>query len=87
MPPPDREEPFQQAESLINQPSPPQANLRRAISAAYYGLFHTVALAAADMLSVKATDQPIDTTWYIEARTQSPGPTLQEQRARNNLGQ
>jgi hypothetical protein len=60
VPPLDPEELFQQADSLIRQRNPSQANLRRAISAAYYGLFHTIALAAADMFigqSNRSTDQ------------------------------
>src|SRR5262249_13143111 len=54
VPPLDSEELFQQAHILIRLDTPaepPQANLRRAISAAYYGLFHTIAVAAADMVS------------------------------------
>jgi hypothetical protein len=52
------EELFQQAHALLGQPS--QANLRRAISAAYYGLFHEIARAAADMVvgeDARATDR------------------------------
>ena len=53
MPPLDPEHLFQQAWKLIAPvptPSPLQVNLRRAISAAYYSLFHTVLSAAADMV-------------------------------------
>ena len=42
---------FEQAEELIQPPSagpPRQVNIRRAISAAYYGLFHATLAAAAD---------------------------------------
>jgi hypothetical protein len=42
---------FQQAEQLIVPPAagpPRQVNIRRAISAAYYGLFHATLIAAAD---------------------------------------
>lgn len=42
---------FEQAESLIVPPvagPPRQVNIRRAISAAYYGLFHATLSAAAD---------------------------------------
>ena len=42
---------FEQAEALVVPPEagpPRQVNVRRSISAAYYGLFHTVAAAAAD---------------------------------------
>ncbi len=49
----DPEELFQQAHVLVGPGQPPepcQANLRRAISAAYYGLFHTIAKAAADLV-------------------------------------
>jgi hypothetical protein len=44
----DPEEMFRQAHTLLEQPS--QSNLRRAISAAYYGLFHAIARAAADVI-------------------------------------
>jgi uncharacterized protein (UPF0332 family) len=42
---------FEQAESLIAAPSgrPRQADVRRAISTAYYGLFHAIITAAADL--------------------------------------
>src|SRR5215467_12928539 len=48
MPPLDPEELLEQARRLAAQPS--QADLRRAISAAYYGLFHFFLAAAADMI-------------------------------------
>jgi hypothetical protein len=53
VPPLDPEHLFQQARRLIGpapSPDPWQANLRRAISAAYYSVFHTVLTAAADMV-------------------------------------
>lgn len=49
MPIPDPEHYFDQAEKLTRAVGAPrQADLRRAISAAYYGVFHAVATAAAD---------------------------------------
>lgn len=48
---PNPQEFFNQAEKLIAPPDgkkPTQVDLRRAVSAAYYGLFHAVAAAAAD---------------------------------------
>ena len=48
MPPPDPEHLLLQADSLAAQPH--HEDLRRAISAAYYGLFHFVLTAAADMV-------------------------------------
>lgn len=53
MPPLDPEHLFEQASGLIGRippPEPLQANLRRAISAAYYALFHVALTAAADMV-------------------------------------
>lgn len=47
----DPEHLFEQAESLLVPPAggpPRQVNIRRAISAAYYGLFHATLSAAAD---------------------------------------
>ncbi len=48
---------FEQAERLIGgaepQPSPRQEDLRRAISTAYYGVFHFAVTAAANMISVE----------------------------------
>jgi uncharacterized protein (UPF0332 family) len=44
--PPDPERLFQQAEALVARAH--QEDLRRAISAAYYGLFHFILTAAAD---------------------------------------
>jgi uncharacterized protein (UPF0332 family) len=43
---------FEQAETLLAQPRgrPRQVDIRRAISAAYYGIFHAVATAAADQV-------------------------------------
>jgi hypothetical protein len=49
----DPEHLFQQARKLIGPvptPDPLQENLRRAVSSAYYSLFHTVLTAAADMV-------------------------------------
>jgi uncharacterized protein (UPF0332 family) len=46
--PPDPERLFAQADALAAQPH--QEDLRRAISTAYYGLFHFVLTAAADMV-------------------------------------
>jgi hypothetical protein len=48
--PPDPEHLFGQAEALAALPEGRQADLRRAISAAYYGLFHFTLTAAADMI-------------------------------------
>jgi hypothetical protein len=48
MPPLDPEELLEQARRLAAEPT--QADLRRAISAAYYGLFHFFLTAAADMI-------------------------------------
>src|SRR5271169_896377 len=48
VPPPHPEHLFEQAEALAARPQP--ADLRRAISAAYYGLFHFILTAAADMV-------------------------------------
>jgi hypothetical protein len=54
---------FEQAEGLIVPPSagpPRQVNIRRAISAAYYGLFHATLAAAADQFvgaSKRSTSQ------------------------------
>lgn len=47
---PDPQEFFDQADKLIAPPggTPTQVDLRRAVSAAYYGLFHAIAAAAAD---------------------------------------
>jgi hypothetical protein len=48
---PNPEHLFEQAERLIGGPTagrPRQADLRRAISSAYYGVFHTILIAAAD---------------------------------------
>jgi hypothetical protein len=41
---------LQQADRLIAAPQPDQTDLRRAISAAYYAVFHFVLIAAADMV-------------------------------------
>lgn len=46
---PNPEHLFEQAEGLIGGPGRPrQADLRRAVSGAYYGLFHAILTAAAD---------------------------------------
>ena len=53
MPIPNPEHLLDQAASLIDQrrAGPPrQADLRRAISAAYYGVFHAILITAADMV-------------------------------------
>ena len=50
MPPIDPEHLFEQADALAASPEARQADLRRAISAAYYGLFHFTLTAAADMV-------------------------------------
>lgn len=53
MPPPDPTHLFEQAEALVAGGAtgqPRQASLRRAISTAYYGLFHFTLTAAADMV-------------------------------------
>jgi hypothetical protein len=47
---------FEQAEALATDPNGRQAELRRAVSAAYYGLFHFTLTAAADMV-VGAADR------------------------------
>jgi len=48
---------FEQAESLVDARSgrPRQADVRRAISTAYYGLFHAIITAAADLYVGKAS--------------------------------
>jgi uncharacterized protein (UPF0332 family) len=53
----DPEHLFQQAEGLLVSTGGPvrQVNIRRAISAAYYGLFHALQAAAADMVVGKTT--------------------------------
>lgn len=48
--PPDPEELLRQAEALAENSSATQADLRRAISAAYYAVFHFCSTAAADMI-------------------------------------
>jgi len=48
--PPDPEELLRQAETLAGNPTATQVDLRRAISAAYYALFHFSLAAAADMV-------------------------------------
>jgi hypothetical protein len=48
--PPDPDELLAQADALAGKPSPTQTDLRRAISAAYYALFHFTLTAAADMV-------------------------------------
>jgi uncharacterized protein (UPF0332 family) len=52
MPPPDPVHLFEQADALAGNATeePRQVDLRRAISAAYYGLFHFTLTAAADMM-------------------------------------
>jgi hypothetical protein len=50
LPPPDPEHLFEQADALAAHPQARQTDLRRAISAAYYGLFHFALTAAADMV-------------------------------------
>jgi uncharacterized protein (UPF0332 family) len=49
-PPPHPEQLFEQADTLATRPEARQTDLRRAISAAYYGLFHFALTAAADMV-------------------------------------
>jgi hypothetical protein len=51
MPPPDPEDLLEQADCLtVAKGAPRQTDLRRAISAAYYGVFHFTLTAAADMV-------------------------------------
>jgi hypothetical protein len=50
LPPPDPEHLFEQASALAIQSPPRQADLRRAISTAYFGLFHFTLTAAANMV-------------------------------------
>jgi uncharacterized protein (UPF0332 family) len=50
LPPPDPERLFGQAAALATSAEARQTDLRRAISAAYYGLFHFTLTAAADMV-------------------------------------
>src|SRR5262249_25239836 len=50
LPPPDPERLFEQAAALAASPTLRQTDLRRAISAAYFGLFHSTVTAAADMV-------------------------------------
>jgi hypothetical protein len=49
VPPLDPEHLFEQALKLTDPAADRQADFRRAISAAYYGLFHAVLSAAADL--------------------------------------
>jgi hypothetical protein len=59
--PPKPDHLFEQAEQLAKAPAagaPRQVDLRRAVSAAYYGVFHYVSAAAADMI-VGATKRSI----------------------------
>jgi hypothetical protein len=51
VPPPDPERLFEQADALTAGPDRRQTDLRRAISNAYYGLFHFTLTAAADMVA------------------------------------
>jgi hypothetical protein len=53
--PPDPDELLQQADALAAKPGATQADLRRAISAAYYAIFHFTMAAAADMFFGTAT--------------------------------
>jgi hypothetical protein len=53
VPHPNPEEFFQQADLLAANPAASDADLRRAISAAYYGLFHFTLTAAADMVAAE----------------------------------
>jgi len=46
--PPDPDELLQQADALAGKPAATQADVRRAISAAYYAIFHFCMTAAAD---------------------------------------
>jgi hypothetical protein len=48
--PPDPDEYLQQAEGLAGNPSATQADFRRAISTAYYAIFHFCLTAAADII-------------------------------------
>jgi hypothetical protein len=48
--PPDSDELLQQAEALAGKPGATEADVRRAISAAYYATFHFCLRAAADMI-------------------------------------
>lgn len=48
--PPDPEDLLRQADSLVGSIAPTQADLRRAISAAYYAVFHACLTASADMV-------------------------------------
>jgi uncharacterized protein (UPF0332 family) len=50
LPPPDPEHLFEQADALAAGQEARQADLRRAISAAYYGLFHFTLTAATDLV-------------------------------------
>jgi uncharacterized protein (UPF0332 family) len=50
LPPPDPERLFGQADALAEATEANQTDLRRAISAAYYGLFHFILTAASDMV-------------------------------------
>jgi hypothetical protein len=51
LPPPDPEHLFEQADALAASAVDRQTDLRRAVSAAYYGLFHFTLTAAADMVA------------------------------------
>jgi len=61
VPPPLPEHLFEQADSLTAAAEPRQTDLRRALSDTYYGMFHFVLTAAADMV-VGAAGRT--TPWY-----------------------
>jgi uncharacterized protein (UPF0332 family) len=63
--PPDPEELLRQAETLAGNPTATQVDLRRAISAAYYAVFHFCSTAAADLiLGASARSSPSYTLVY-----------------------
>ena len=47
-----------------NRGRPRQAELRRAVSAAYYALFHSLALGCANMLAGPASRRRLDSAWH-----------------------
>lgn len=85
---PNPEHLFDQADALISLPHagpPRQANLRRAISSAYYGLFHFVLIAASDEfvgVTLRATGRyalvyrSVSHSWMAELCKEVKKPTL-----------
>jgi hypothetical protein len=60
---------FEQADKLIVSQAgrPRQADIRRAISAAYYGLFHAIVAKAVDQFVGATNRDKVTTAWRIGA--------------------